>query len=118
MSHSGEWFPLSYGQEALWFLAKLAPDTATYNVVLPARVRGALDAGRLRRALQALSDRHPSLRTEFSEIGGQPRQRAIAGFEARLVEIDASGWSDAEVDDALRDEAERPFALETSAVPR
>ena len=118
MSHSGEWFPLSYGQEALWFLAKLAPDTATYNVVLPARVRGALDAGRLRRALQALSDRHPSLRTEFSEIAGQPRQRAISGFEAKLVEIDASGWSDAEVDDALRAEAERPFALEASAAPR
>ena len=27
---------LSHGQEALWFLAKLAPESWTYNVVLPA----------------------------------------------------------------------------------
>jgi amino acid adenylation domain-containing protein len=112
------WFPLSHGQEALWFLAKLVPESWTYNVVLPVRIRSALDAPALRRALQALSDRHPSLRMEFSEESGEPRQRAIPQHVVQLTEIDAVGWNDAELDAALRAEAERPFALEVSAVPR
>jgi amino acid adenylation domain-containing protein len=118
MRSSGSWSPLSHGQEALWFLAKLVPQTWTYNVVLPVGIRGALDTVALRRALTALSDRHPSLRMEFREEGGAPRQRAISEHEIHFREIDASGWSDARMEDALRDEAHRPFDLEQSAVPR
>lgn len=115
---SGEWFPLSNGQEALWFLARLVPESWTYNIILPVRVRGGLDVRALRNALQALSDRHPSFRTELAEEGGAPRQRVLAQHAVRLTEVDASGWKEGELDQALHAEAEQPFALESSAVLR
>ena len=62
---AGEDFPLSYGQKALWFLQRTAPESAAYHVTAAVRVRGALDAAALRRAFQALADRHPALRTTF-----------------------------------------------------
>jgi len=102
MTFTGAWFPLSNGQEALWFLARLVPDSWAYNIVLPVRIRGALDLRALRKTLQALSDRHPSFRTEFSEEGGAPRQRAIPRHAVRLMEIDASGWKEGELDRAVR----------------
>ncbi|MCU1347984.1 MAG: hypothetical protein JWO56_1014, partial [Acidobacteria bacterium] len=118
MSVPGEWFPLSSGQEALWFLARLVPDSWTYNIILPVRVRGALDVRAMRSALQSLSDRHPSFRMELSEEGGAPRQRVIARHTVRLTEVDASGWGEDDLHRALRAEAEQPFALESSAVLR
>ena len=49
------WYPLSHGQEALWFLWKLAPRCWAYNMVFPLGVRGELDVEALRRSLQKLS---------------------------------------------------------------
>jgi len=112
------WYPLSHGQEALWFLWKLVPGTWAYNIVLPAGVRGPLDVSAFRRALQILSGRHPSLRTEFTEENGKPLQRPIDDHPVALEEIDASRWSDAQVDEALREKARQPFDLERSAALR
>ena len=79
-------YPLSYGQEALWFLWKLIPGTWAYNIVLPVGVRGRLDVAAFRRAVQKLSDRHAALRTEFGEDAGRPRQRPLEGHQVLLVE--------------------------------
>ncbi len=62
--------PLSFAQERLWFLHRLAPDSVAYNVPASLRLRGPLDAGALRRALAALVERHESLRTVFPVAGG------------------------------------------------
>jgi amino acid adenylation domain-containing protein len=118
MGSVGTWFPLSHGQEALWFLWKLAPESWAYNVALPVGIRGALDVAAFRRALQKLSDRHPCLRMEITEEGGVLRQRALEQHRVALGEIDASDWSEARLHDALRDEARRPFNLEESAAMR
>src|SRR5947209_2607968 len=64
--------PLSYGQRALWFLYQLNPTNAAYNLAFAARVRGALDTVALNRALQALGQRHDSLRSTFAAAGGIP----------------------------------------------
>ncbi|WP_428953259.1 condensation domain-containing protein [Streptomyces sp. cg35] len=67
---------LSIGQEALWFLYRMAPDSPAYNVQAALRVRGGLDEARLRRALRAVVERHDVLRSTFTETAAGP-QRVI-----------------------------------------
>lgn len=65
---SGEDLPLTAGQSRLWFLNRLDPRSAEYNVVLQVELRGALDPTALRGALDDLAARHEVLRTTFPEI--------------------------------------------------
>ncbi|MEA2694314.1 MAG: hypothetical protein QOJ16_3701, partial [Acidobacteriota bacterium] len=109
--------PLSVGQEALWFVDRLAPEAAAYNLAAAARIAGDLDSAALGRAFQALADRHPTLRTTFTSRDGEPRQivhpRLAVDFRvepAREV---------AEVPEIpLAAEAFRPFDLETGPLLR
>jgi amino acid adenylation domain-containing protein len=66
--------PLSFSQEALWFLDQLAPGQPTFNVTAALRINGPLDRGALERGLQQLGRRHQALRTSFVATGGTPRQ--------------------------------------------
>jgi amino acid adenylation domain-containing protein len=106
--------PLSPGQKALWFLERLAPEAAAYNIAAAARVSGDLDVAALRHALVRLVERHPSLRTTFPALQGEPVQRvapaalAAEGFE--LVEEQAPE-DEAELAARLAGEAHRPFDL-------
>ncbi|CAO3439356.1 non-ribosomal peptide synthetase [Azospirillum doebereinerae] len=118
MGSTGGWYPLSHGQEALWFLWRLAPQSWAYNMALPMGVRGPLDVDALRRALQALHDRHPGLRTAFREENGQIRQRGTADRTVALDPVDAAGWSEERLRQAVTAEARRPFDLEESAAAR
>ena len=63
--------PLSYGQQALWFLHQADPHSAAYNVALPLRIRSSLNLPLLQNAFQALMNRHPSLRTTFIDHQGR-----------------------------------------------
>jgi natural product biosynthesis luciferase-like monooxygenase protein len=104
--------PLSYGQRALWFLHQLAPESAAYNVFFAMRVLSDLNVPALRRAFQALLDRHPSLRTTYVVRDGQPAQLIHEQREVYFEEIDASTWSADELDERLVEAAHRPFDLE------
>ncbi|WP_031526254.1 condensation domain-containing protein, partial [Streptomyces sp. NRRL F-5123] len=64
--------PLSPAQERLWFLARLDPQDASYNMWMAKRLRGPLDERALRRALDAVTARHEILRTRFPEVDGEP----------------------------------------------
>src|SRR5579862_1170440 len=57
---------LSYGQRALWFLYRLAPDSAAYNLLYAARINSALDIPTLQYALQTLVRRYPILTTTYT----------------------------------------------------
>lgn len=118
LGSTGGWFPLTHGQEALWFLWKLAPQSWAYNMALPFGVRGPLDPAALRRSLRALWQRHPCLRTEFRERDGQTFQRAREDFTVTVDPVDATAWSEDRLRDAVRDEARRPFDLEADATCR
>jgi amino acid adenylation domain-containing protein len=107
--------PLSFAQQRLWFIDQMLPGTAAYNLPFALRVRGALDAEALERALTALVARHETLRTRFAAVEGEPVQVIDAPYAVRLHEIDLRGESDGDREDALRalaaDEALRPFDL-------
>jgi len=102
--------PLSWNQRSLWFLHRLAPESSAYNIAGAARLEG-VSSEALGRALQELVDRHPMLRATFAETPGGPVQwvaeRAVAAYEV----VEATGWSDAEVQARLQAEAYRPIDL-------
>ncbi len=68
--------PLSSNQEGMWFLDQLDPGKATYNVPGAVRLVGPLDVEAFRQSLNAIVERHESLRTTFV-LGsdGSPQQR-------------------------------------------
>ncbi|MCP3427307.1 condensation domain-containing protein, partial [Rothia sp. AR01] len=69
--------PATSGQSRLWFLHRLDPASAEYNVVLRIALSGSLDAGALAGAVGDLVERHEILRTVFPDAGGRPVQRVV-----------------------------------------
>jgi amino acid adenylation domain-containing protein len=114
--------PLSFAQERLWFLHRLAPDGAGYNVASPARLAGGLAAAVLERALGALVRRHESLRTVFHSSPGGPVQTVHPDAPVRLPSVDLSGLApdagDREARRLAREDAARPFDLARGPVLR
>ncbi|HEU4883622.1 MAG TPA: amino acid adenylation domain-containing protein [Longimicrobium sp.] len=107
--------PLSYAQARLWVLDRMDPGSAAYNMPHPLRIRGALDASALARALDALRARHETLRTTFEERDGGPVQ-VIHPPEARPLPVaDLSDLSadarEAEVRRRMDDDANTGFDL-------
>jgi amino acid adenylation domain-containing protein len=89
-SRSGE-LPLSFAQQRLWFLDRLEPGTATFNLPAPLRLTGRLDAAALSRALDEIARRHESLRTRFGEREGRGYQEVQPPVPVPLPRIDLSG---------------------------
>ncbi|MEI2580369.1 amino acid adenylation domain-containing protein [Scytonema sp. PRP1] len=110
--------PLSHGQQALWFLYKLAPESAAYNVAFTARICSNLDVLALRQAFGTLIARHPMLRTTFREQNGEPVQEVHQFQEVWLEEVDASTWNGEELKQRVVEAYKRPINLETGPVMR
>ncbi|GAA3419643.1 hypothetical protein GCM10018952_59950 [Streptosporangium vulgare] len=83
--------PLSFGQERLWFLNRLDPDDASYNMCLVRRLRGPLDREALAGALAGTVARHESLRTRFPEADGVPVVVVDPPGPVTVEEADAAG---------------------------
>ncbi len=111
--------PLSSGQQALWFLHHMSKADAPYNTLeIAVSVRGDLDVHALRRAFQALVDRHQSLRTIYTLTNGVPVQRILAHQEIFFQTVDASGWPDEELNSRMVEESRLPFDLENGPLLR
>ncbi|WP_343073363.1 non-ribosomal peptide synthase/polyketide synthase [Pyxidicoccus fallax] len=107
--------PLSFAQQRLWFLDRMEPGSAFYNVPVVSRLEGRLDAAALERSLQALVRRHEALRTTFAEERGEPVQRIQDALSLTLAQVELQGLPEqAREVEALRltrEEARRPFDL-------
>ncbi|WP_052391108.1 non-ribosomal peptide synthetase [Streptomyces sp. NRRL B-24484] len=114
--------PLSFAQAPLWFLDRLAPGLATYNVTTAYRLDGPLDTDALARALAGVVDRHEALRTRVRETPDGPVQE-IAGHQfVDLAPLPAEGASPDEreswAERFAEEFARRPFDLETGPLWR
>jgi amino acid adenylation domain-containing protein len=104
--------PLSKGQAGLWFLQQVNPESSAYNIAAAVRVRSDLDAVLLKRAFQALVNRHPALRTTFSTVDNKPCQWIHESMEICFTEENTSEWDEFTLRQRLALEARRPFDLE------
>jgi hypothetical protein len=68
--------PLSYQQQAMWFLTQTAraEEQCAFNLCYWMRVKGAIDPHPLRRAIDRLAGRHTILRTRIVLEEGHPSQ--------------------------------------------
>ncbi|MEZ4236224.1 MAG: amino acid adenylation domain-containing protein [Myxococcota bacterium] len=100
--------PLSLAQEQLWFLDRLHPGDTAYVMPLVVHFDGALDAGRLQAALQAVVDRHDVLRTTVHEVDGAPVARVAAPGP---LPMPVQAVDEADVPRAVADVVWQPFDL-------
>ncbi len=113
-NRSGEPMPLSPAQERLWFLDRLAPGSAAYNIAREIRLHGRLDACALGSALEEIVRRHEVLRTVFADRDGAPVQvvQPAAGAPLPLIDLAAlPAPARAAEERRLAEAARRPFDL-------
>jgi amino acid adenylation domain-containing protein len=108
-------FPLSFGQQRLWFIDRFQAGSPLYNIPAAVRLRGPLDAEALRRALQEVVNRHESLRTTFALGADGPVQVVASALELPLSRDDLTALPELEREAELRrrarEDALRPFEL-------
>lgn len=110
--------PLSYSEQSLWFEHQFAPDSAAYHVVLAEWIRSELDVRALRRACQALTDRHPLMRATFVAEGGKPVRRVHGSREVHFEELDAGGLRPDALRERVIEASARPFDIERGPLVR
>ncbi len=102
---------LSGGQQALWFLNRLAPDSAAYNIADAVIIHGMLDRDAMVKAAEFLTHRHESFRTTFPCENGKPIAVVWPHSSVRVNYTDAGSFSEAKLDRTIEELVHRPFDL-------
>jgi amino acid adenylation domain-containing protein len=114
--------PLSFAQQRFWFVERMGEASNAYIMPQTLRLRGVLDADALRRALDALVERHESLRTVFPLRDGGPVQHVLPVLRIPLPVDDLSSLDEEkrerEARRFMRAEMETLFDLERGPVIR
>src|SRR6266487_1418915 len=95
--------PLSFGQQQVWLLAQLAPDSLVYNECVTIHLPGPLDVAALEQSFNEIIKRHEAWRTSFPIVDGQPIQMIHPPSSLMLPEVDLRYLPETErEDEALR----------------
>ena len=115
-------FPMSFAQQRLYFLDRLAPGANTYNLPLSVEAPEALDPAVARRVVTEIARRHESLRTVFREVGGEPVQVVLPPAPVALPVHDLTHLPEGERRPAARALVDRlsaePYDLQRGPVFR
>ncbi len=111
--------PLSFGQQQLWLLAQLTPNTPVYNECVTIHMPGSLDVPALEQGLNEFIRRHEIWRTSFPVVDGLPVQVVHPSLKLTLPVVDLRHLPEAEREaEALRVVTEKARVLfDLSAVP-
>ncbi|MFM8322075.1 MAG: condensation domain-containing protein, partial [Chloroflexota bacterium] len=115
---SGQPAPLSFAQERLFFLYRLAPDNPLYNRPVALRLSGALHLPTLEGSLAELLRRHSVLRSTFLDRDGAPYIVLQPPAPVRLPLVDLDGASPQALDARLRQDSHAPIDLEHGPLAR
>ncbi len=111
-------YPLSHGQRALWLFYQLAPDSPAYNVAYAAHLHSNLEIQALQQAFETLIERHPVLRTTYTQHGDEPVQQIHEHQKVPFEVTEAFNCSEDDFNNWLVQEVDRPFDLELGPVLR
>ncbi len=100
------------------FLQQMDPETTIYNVGFSIRLQAPLDEMHVRQALQLIVDRHAPLRTKFSVVNGAPQQMILPQQTIAFEVVNAAGWSEEQIKQAVDHFYYRPFDLAVDNVFR
>jgi amino acid adenylation domain-containing protein len=104
-------YELSIGQQAIWFINELFPESAAYNLAAAMKISGEFDVELFRLACQTVVDRHPALRSAILVKDGEIHQRVDPTRELDLQLEDAKDWDDGQLRQRLDSEAHHKFHL-------
>ncbi|PSB01757.1 non-ribosomal peptide synthetase [Merismopedia glauca] len=114
-SRESNLFPLSFAQQRLWFLQQLEPENSFYHISGALRLVGDLDLPALEASVNLIIQRHESLRTNFIELDGEPKQviKSELQLEIPVIECNLD-----EIESGIERECDRPFNLATDPLIR
>lgn len=115
---STEPYPLSIGQQALWFLYQLAPESIAYNMTYAVSLKPNIDREILEQAYTQTIARHPSLRNTYKTIDGQPVQQIAPDGQVHFEVTETGDLSQEYLDRWLAANADQPFNLEQGDIIR
>ncbi|QJE01528.1 amino acid adenylation domain-containing protein [Massilia forsythiae] len=104
-------FPLSYGQQRLWFIEQMEAG-GQYNIPSALSLTGRLDQDALQRALDEIVRRHEVLRSVYRSVDGEGVQEIAAAKPVALVLHDL-----ADLEGGAQDERVRALAAAAAAEP-
>ncbi|MDV6344004.1 non-ribosomal peptide synthetase [Nitrosomonas sp. Is37] len=104
--------PLSYGQQRLWLLWQLDPDSTAYHVQHALRLSGMLDKQAFLASFQALIERHESLRTLFRISTAGVIEQVIQPISPfAITDIDLLDWDVLQREEQAAAEAQRIISM-------
>jgi len=114
--------PLSYSQQRMWLMYRLAPEGTAYNMPFASRQMGPLNKSALRRTIDAICNRHEAFRTTFAMTGEGPVQIISPFRPPHWVEVDLARLPGEqrrqEAARLVEQEADQPFDLEKGPLAR
>jgi amino acid adenylation domain-containing protein len=115
-------FPVSFSQMDMWLAARLAGESAAYQIAQGLLLEGPLHIQALARSLNGIVARHETLRTTFSEVEGDVLQVVVAEKNYELPVIDIQSLSPDERERRLESMKQSvactPFNLEKGPLVR
>ena len=114
------YYDLSYAQKQMWISCQIAENSTPYNVPVAYTFTGEMNIGAFERALEAIVERHESLRTTFVLVGDEPKQKIHDQIAFKLIFMDFSEDENKEaiVRRIADGEAASAFNLETGSLLR
>lgn len=115
--------PLSFGQQRLWFLEQLLPDSPFYNFPQTFRLFGQVNLRALEQSLNEIVRRHEVLRTTFGLSNGQPVQIIAPALSVPIHLVDlrspsvsfreslSESQKDTEIQRLMIQEFQQPFNI-------
>lgn len=80
-------FPLTFGQERMWFTHLLNRPGFAYNVPIALRLDGRLDVAALEQAFGKIFERHEVLRAQFQMVDGEVQQQFLNPHSFQVQQI-------------------------------
>lgn len=107
--------PMSFGQSRFWFLRYYLEDQTAFNITSVIRLRGTLRMGDLKKAVEAVGQRHEALRTSF--FTDETHQHTQAVLQSSLLRLERGTISDeSEVQEAYERIKNHVYNLECGEV--